>query len=273
MFSLELRASEEKQDFLIADLWELGSEGIVECVLDDGSAGLRAFVPDTADADALCSQFAPYSPRIERHEAKDWVAHSRAGWEPFLVGDRFYLIPEWRDDPAPPGRIRIEINPGLACGTGAHEATQLCLEALERYLRAGIAVLDIGAGTGILSVGAKLLGAGKVIACDLDPVAIDISAGNFQRAGVAALLFNGSADAVADGVADLIVANISANAAIYLMPDLLRCLTPGGRAIASGFELPEREEVEQSVVAEGGVIEERFVKNGWCALAVIRKPD
>lgn len=270
MFSLELQAGEEEQEFLIAELWELGSEGIVECVLGDDRSGLRAFFPDTADSDALRRQFAQYSPHIEQHEARDWVAYSRAGWEPFLVGDRFYLIPEWRGDPTPPGRIRIEINPGLACGTGAHEATQLCLEAIERYLHPGITVLDVGAGTGILSVGAKLLGAGKAIACDLDPVAIDIAAVNFTRAGVEALLFNGSADAVAGGAADLIVANISANAAVYLMPDLLRCLAAGGRAIASGFEMPEQEEVERSVAAEGGAIEERFVKNGWCALAVTR---
>ena len=148
MFSLELESDGETKDILIAELWEQGSTGIVEADLPGGRCLLRAFFEDDADEDALVRRFPS---RVERHAPRDWVEYSRANWAPMPVGDRFYLVPDWLDDPAPPGRFRIEINPGLACGTGFHEATQLCLEALEEYLLPHMTVLDIGAGSGILS--------------------------------------------------------------------------------------------------------------------------
>jgi len=93
--------------------------------LPGGRRLLRAFFDAGADADSLQRRFGG---RLDRHAPRNWVALSRAGWEPLAVGSKFYLVPQWRDDPALPGRFRIEINPGLACGTGFHEATQLCLE-------------------------------------------------------------------------------------------------------------------------------------------------
>src|SRR5262249_20239209 len=156
------------------------------------------------------------------------VAHSRSDWEPLAVGARFFLVPQWRDDPAPPSRIRIEINPGLACGTGFHEATQLCLEAIEQYQRPPMTVLDVGAGSGILSVASALLGAARVVACDVDPVAVDIAGATFRRANARVLLFTGSAEAIRSGTADLILSNISAPDSIELASEFVRCLAPGG---------------------------------------------
>src|SRR3954471_19513618 len=113
MFSLDLEADEDAKDMLISDLWEEGATGVVETDLPAGRCLLRAFFEDEADAAALASRF---SARIERHAPRDWVEFSRSAWKPLEVGERFYLVPEWLDDPAPPGRLRIDINPGLACG-------------------------------------------------------------------------------------------------------------------------------------------------------------
>ena len=258
MFSLEVESDLDAQDLLIAELWEHGTTGIVEEDLPQGRSLLRAFFEDTADAASLLRRFGG---RLKRHAPRDWVTFSQADWEPLAVGARFYLVPQWRDDPAPPGRFRIPINPGLACGSGYHEATQLCLEALEDYLRPEMTVLDVGSGSGILSIAAQLLGARRVIACDVDPVAIQI-------AGVP--LFTGSADAVRSGSCDLIVANISAQTSIDLAPEFLRCLAPGGHVIASGFEAWEAPAIERAYSA----VERTLIKGEWRAvIASARRPS
>jgi ribosomal protein L11 methyltransferase len=265
MFSLELESDRETKDLLIAELWEHGSTGVVEEDLPGGACLLRAFFEDEADADALVSRFPS---RIEKHAPRDWVEFSRANWAPLAVGARFYLVPDWRSDPTPAGRFRIEINPGLAFGTGYHEATQLCLEALEEFLLPHMTVVDIGAGAGILSIAAALLGARGVAACDVDPAAVEVAAANLRRAGLGVLLFTGSADAIRSGYADLVVANISAQASIELAPELLRCIAPGGRCIASGIESPEAPAVEAAVERAGAVIERRMIKGDWRALVM-----
>jgi ribosomal protein L11 methyltransferase len=265
-----LESDPETKDILVAELWESGSTGIVEADLPGGGCLLRAFFEDEADADALVSRFPA---RFERHPPRDWVEISRANWAPLAVGARFYLVPEWRSDPAPPGRFRIEINPGLACGTGYHEATQLCLEALEEYLLPRMTVLDVGAGSGILSIAAALLGARSVVACDVDPAAVEIAAANLRRTGLGVLLFTGSADAIRSGYADLVVANISAQASIELAHERLRCLATGGRCIVSGYESSEATDVEEAVECAGAVIERRMIKGEWQALVITaRRP-
>ena len=190
---------------------------------------------------------------LRTEEQRDWVASAREMLQPMEVGTRFFLVPEWRDDPAPPGRFRIAVNPGQAFGTGVHETTRLCLEALEDYLKPGVTVLDVGTGSGILARAASLLGAGTVWACDIDPIAVEI-------AGAA---FVGSVDAVAARSADLIVANISPQAIVWLAPEMSRVLRPGGVLLASGFEVAE---VEQIRTALPPSIEVR-AKGSWALLA------
>jgi ribosomal protein L11 methyltransferase len=231
MFSLEIECDADDRDLLIAELWEQRSAGIVE--LD--ARRVRAFFDDGADRDALLVLFPGAGFRVE--EQCDWVQSARDLLQPMAVGARFFLVPEWRDDPAPPGRFRIIVNPGMAFGTGVHETTQLCMEALEEFLKPGMCVLDVGTGSGILARAAGLLGAGKVYACDTDPVAVEIAGGGFI----------GSVDAVAAGTCDLVVANISPEAIIQLAPDLLRVLRPGGVLLASGFELREVRQVQAAL--------------------------
>lgn len=262
MFSLEIECTPAQHDLLVAELWEQGSAGIVE--LEGGR--LRAFFEDGADRAALVARFGASSWRVE--EERDWIALARAKLEPLAIGERFFLVPEWRDDAAPAGRFRIAVNPGMAFGTGVHETTQLCIEALETYVRAGMPMLDVGAGSGILAQAAALLGAAPVWGCDTDPVAAAIA----RETGACPRIFVGSVDAVRSGCAGLITANISPEAIARLAADLLRCLAPGGIALLSGFEREETAAVQAALARRGGILREARYKGSWALLAVTGTP-
>jgi ribosomal protein L11 methyltransferase len=248
MFSLEIDCAPDERDLLIAELWERGVAGVAELA----PTRVRAFFDGGADRRSLLAAY-PGS-AIREEEDRDWVAEAREMLQPMEVGERFFLVPEWRDDPTPPGRFRITVNPGMAFGTGVHETTRLCIEALERHLQPGMDVLDVGTGSGILARAAALLGARRVYACDTDAVAVEI----------AGLGFVGSADAVRSSAADLVVANISPEAITALAPDLRRVCRPGGVVLASGFELNE---VEQVRAALGNGVEVH-TKGNWALAAL-----
>jgi ribosomal protein L11 methyltransferase len=258
MFSLYLECRQEEKDRLIAELWERGSSGITEADLPAGACGLRAFFDDDGAASALVQEFSAWLARSEAEQPRDWVAEARTKLQPVCVGTRFFLVPEWRDDPTPPGRFRIEVNPGMAFGTGAHESTQLCLEALEREVQPGMTVFDVGSGSGILSVASLLLGPRRVIACDIDPVTVELSK--------QPLAFIGSADAIRTCSVDLVVANISPDAIIALAPELIRVLRALGRMIVSGFETPEVADVQLALERAGGTLCSSHAKGTWSAL-------
>lgn len=258
MFSLEISCSPERLDLLIADLWEQGCVGITE--LDGGT--VRAFFEDGSKRETLLARYPEAIVRAE--EERDWVREARALLQPTAVGERFFLVPEWRDDPAPEGRFRITVNPGMAFGTGVHETTQLALEALEKYLRPGMTLLDVGTGSGILAEAAELLGAGPAFACDIDADAVGIAKGRIGRS------FVGSAPAVRSCVADLVTANISPEAITELASELMRCLRPGGILLASGFEAHELDQVVRTLQAGGQVLGVSH-KGRWALAAVSRR--
>jgi ribosomal protein L11 methyltransferase len=214
MFSVRVEAPAEQLDELVAALWEAGTAGISE-----GDSHVIAFFEDEQAARRFGE------PRIEPDV--DWVQRTEDAWPPLLVGERFFLAAPWRKEPTPAGRIRLEINPGLQCGTGQHPCTRLCLEAMERVIRPGDAVLDVGSGSGILSVAAKLLGAGLVVACDLDEEAAH------PALSFGVPFFVGSAGAVRSGAFDVVAANISEIVIGALRPELERVAR---RRILSGFQ-------------------------------------
>jgi ribosomal protein L11 methyltransferase len=232
LFSLLLHSPPDREDYLIAELAEENTAGIVE---EDG--GIRAFFENDRDPAHLLDRFAEFSPELRQEPSVDWAQATREAWPPLLIGQTMFLVSPWSDEPTPDDRLRLEIYPGMACGTGRHPATQLCLEAMEQYVRPGDRVLDVGAGSGILSAAAALLGAGHVVGCDIDHDAVEIA-----RERVHLPLFTGSADAVRSQWADVVVANIDSATIEYLAPELARVRKPDSTLILSGFpqgDLPE----------------------------------
>lgn len=209
MYYLRLEVEPQAADTLIAELWEAGTLGVVE-----GSGFIEAFFDNAATA----ARFGTPLLAAERN----WVQETEDAWPPLLVGEKFFVVAPWRKEPTPPGRFRLEINPGMQCGTGQHPCTRLCLEAMERVIRPGDRVLDVGTGSGILSIAAKMLGAGMVVACDID-----------SEAAREAEFFIGSVDAVRSGAFDVVVANISEIVIGDLKPEFDRVAR---RRILSGFQ-------------------------------------
>jgi len=196
-------------EFVTLRLWEAGTLGMTE-----GDGFIDAFFEDEQAA----SEFGVPKAVID----EDWVARTEESFPPLLVGKSFFVAAPWRTEPTPPGRLRLVINPGAQCGTGYHRCTQLCLEAMETLIRPGDSVLDVGSGSGILSVAAKLLGAGRIVSCDIDP----------DAAGPACF-FVGSVDAVRSGAFDVVVANINEDVMGSMRPDFER-VAP--KRILSGFQ-------------------------------------
>jgi ribosomal protein L11 methyltransferase len=248
MFSIDLDCRQDLKEIAIADLWEAGCTGIVELEDWDDIARIRVFFDSHADQAAIVARFGG---EAQAADTRDWVAFAREYLQPMEIGQRIFVIPEWRDEPTPEGRLRVVINAGLAFGTGAHETTRLCLEAIERLVRPGVVVVDIGTGSGILCEVAVRLGAGKAFASDTDPDAVVVAKENFERAGVDVPVFTGSADAVASGVADIVVANISPAWISELASDWFRILRGEGRAILSGFEAADAPTVSAALAKAG----------------------
>jgi len=195
---------------LIAELYETGTLGVIE---HDG--WVEAFFDNRETA-------ARFGEPVEAPNI-DWVQQTQNAWPPLLVGEKLFLAAPWRTEPTPEGRIRLEINPGQQCGTGQHPCTQKCLEAMEQIVKPGDSVLDVGSGSAILSIAAKLLGAGTVIACDIDP----------EAATQEVPFFIGSVDAVRDNAFDVVVANINEEVINTMRDDFERVAR---KRILSGFQ-------------------------------------
>ena len=216
--------------------------------------------------------------RQETIHEEDWAEGWKAYYHPLRVGRRLVIKPSWQswppaEDPgaATPEDLIIELDPQMAFGTGTHATTQLCLEALERYVTPGAIVADIGAGSGILSIAAALLGAGSVVAWELDPVGVQVARANCAHNGVAARCTVHAGDALAalEGQFNLIVANVHTQFLLQLVPRLAEHLRPGGQAILSGTTETSLPGLTAALAQAGLALVEQHTREEW-AVAVAR---
>lgn len=182
---------------------------------------MRAFFEDSIDTAAI-SHLLTHHPVIIESNLPPVSVQESNDREPILIGHRFVLVPA--------GRIVLPIDAAMAFGSGRHESTQLCLEAMELYVQPGQTVLDVGCGSGILSLAALKLGAGIVIGADIDEPALSVARRHFSGALVA-----GSADCFAASSADVVLCNITGSVNDRLARQLKRIAKPGGIVIVSGF--------------------------------------
>lgn len=203
---------------------------------------------------------------FEEVAEQDWVRLTQSQFDPIRISDRLWIVPSWHVAPDP-AAINLELDPGLAFGTGSHPTTRLCLEWLETNVDSGVSVLDYGCGSGILGIAALKLGAGEVLGVDIDPAALIAAADNAARNGVAMRLQPSSA--LLDETFDRVVANILTNPLMLLAPLLVSRLKPGGRLALSGVLASQADQV---IAAYAPHINVRVgaVHEGWVRLEGIK---
>lgn len=235
--------------------------------LTDVDADQRAIVAEAAAAIGL-AQAPAFAVRNVADE--DWVRLTQSQFAPIHIGKNIWVVPSWHEAPDPDALI-LELDPGLAFGTGSHPTTRLCMEWLEAHPAPGKSVLDYGCGSGILAMVAKKMGAGDVAGVDIDPQAIESARANAERNGceIAYYLPDGFAAsgnaAHASGRFDTVVANILSSPLKLMAPMLAGRVAPGGALILSGVLARQAEEVAAAYAPfiTLGVWAEQ---DGWVAL-------
>lgn len=200
---------------------------------------------------------------------EDWINNWKKYFKPIPVGEKLLIRPIWEEDFDPMGRIVLDLEPGLAFGTGTHETTRLCLELLEKYIASGCDFLDMGCGSGILSVAALLLGAKSAVGVDIDPLAVKTAIENAKTNGVADR-FTGICGNLAEKVTgkfQVVAANIVADIVILLSKDAPRFLLKDSVYIVSGI-IDTREQDVLAAFSDTFEVIERKEEKGWVAMAL-----
>lgn len=247
--TLHVRASAETADELSAELFALGATGVEErdaSTLEKPAAEGVTLVAhfDDEDAARIAARVLDAPSTLEWIVGDGWRHEWRKHFRPSRVGEHFVVHPPWETPELGPGDVPLVIDPGIAFGTGTHESTRLALAALERHVRPGARVLDVGCGSGILAIGALLVGAASAIGIDVEPEALVNAMENAERNRVADRFRTVALplDAVW-GRYDLVLANIESRVLVPLARDLAARLAPGGTLVLAGLLRPEEAEI------------------------------
>ena len=199
---------------------------------------------------------------------KDWAEAWKKYYKPTRIGEKIVIKPTWEEYEKQDDDIIIELDPGMAFGTGTHETTIMCIEALERYVDNGAKLLDIGCGSGILSIVAAKLGAKEVIGVDLDQTCIKVSNENIHINKVEDYveIRQGNLFSVVDGKADIIVSNIIAEVIIDMVDHIEDYLHSGGIFIASGIIIEKVDKVEEKLIKNGFKVLEKNFMDEWALI-------
>ena len=206
---------------------------------------------------------------------EDWATAWKQYYHPVKISERFTIVPTWEDyTPVSTDELIIELDPGMAFGTGTHPTTVMCLQGLEKVVQQGDTVVDIGTGSGVLSIGAAMLGAKSVHALDLDEVAVRAAKENVELNKVSdtVSVFHGNLLDTVKEPADVVVANILAEIIMSFTDDAFTIVKPGGLYVTSGIIGAKSDDVKAALEASGFVIEEVLMMEDWVAI-IARRPQ
>lgn len=277
---------EEKKEMFIDILPELGD--------DDGKAIVSFYISDDEDKDSILSsvkeglveladfvEVGDMEITVSETEDKDWINNWKQYWKPFRVADDIMIKPTWETlEEKNENDLVIEIDPGTAFGTGSHETTRLCIQGLRKYITDETVLLDVGSGSGILSIIGLKLGAKSALGTDIDPNAIHAMYENAKVNGITEDEFTVKIGNIIDDKTlqeevgmekyDIVVANILADVIIPLSPEIRQHLKKGGLYITSGIIYMKRNEVKEAIEKNGFTIIEENEMGEWVSF-VARK--
>ena len=249
--------------------------------LEDSAEGYNTLAQFRIGLSAFKKQHPEYAPLIlsmENVEDADWENNWKQFYKPMEIGERLLVVPEW-EQAQEDGRVKLVLNPGLTFGTGSHATTRLCLQALEQHIHGGEKVLDLGCGSGILSIAALLLGAKTAVGVDIDPKAEDIARENAAINALYADRFTAvTGDVIGDRAMmerlgdgyDIVLANIVADVIIPLSPVVPHFLTKEGVFICSGILDTRFDEVSAAIERAGMRIVSSDRQEDWRRVTAMR---
>jgi ribosomal protein L11 methyltransferase len=275
---VQINADEELVEQLVAILSQLGFEGFWEdgpmlrCYIGIArwSPKMREEVQSVISRMTRSSSSPSPQVAISTVENKNWNEEWEKTIKPIQVTDRIVIKPTWHEYVATPGQIVITIDPKMSFGTGYHETTRLVLRLMEKHVHAGMSLLDVGTGTGVLAIAGVSLGAASAVGVDVDEWSFDNAVENVRLNHVQdrVRIIHGNLSSVPAGKFDMLVANIQLNVIVPMLSDMKEKLSVGGVMILSGLLLPDEEQIVNALASLGLNVCEEMKENEWIALAV-----